>query len=453
MYVQACGRISELRHQDKTTLGRVSAHLVLSLALSISVALSGASPSQAKASKEAKPAIEELRTTTGYGLANHPTEQLPAGARCQTSPSQPSLLPPYQLAGEDVIEISVINHPMMNSRQTVSPEGTISANLLGSISVLGKTTQEVALILTDKWQKYIKNFSVTVTLVTRRKENVLVYGRVAKPGTIDFRQGIRLVEALAELGGDLPGADMAHVTLTRRNGEKQILDLSRKDTKNVVALELPLLAGDVIYVPELHAQVIALGEVGRPGAVEYRDNMKILDLIKDAGGAKMDARLSASTILRDGKEIPVDLDALLLQGDTTLNITLQPGDRLMIPENRSRIQVLGNIQKPGPYLLKENDKLLNAIQMCGGPGQNADLRRVHVTHINAEKNKGVVEIIDVTRMVTKGDLKGNILLQPGDVIFVPDKRRTFQLGDLFGVLAGLNLIDGVGRIFTKGVGN
>ncbi len=357
------------------------------------------------------------------------------------------------MAGEDVIEITVVNFPMFNGRQTIPPDGHLSVSLLEPILILGKTTGEVAQILTEKWKKYVVNPSVTVSLVSRRRENVLLYGHLTKAGTLEYRQGMRVMEALAELGGQTPGADMVHVVLTRRTGERQILDLSHPETTIGGPQDMPLLPGDVVFVPERHTQITVLGEIGKPGTQDYQEDMTVLQALTAFGGVKETANLAGATLLRDGKEQPVDLEALLRRGDLNANLKLQAGDRLMVPEIRTRIYIFGNVRQPGFYTFKEGDRVLSALSLAGGTGQNADLARINVIHINKEKNKGMAETANIEKLGTRGDMKGNFLLQSGDAIYVPDKRKSFNPTDLLGVLTGLSLLDSVGRIFTKGLGN
>ena len=375
----------------------------------------------------------------------------PASGTPSTAPN--NLPPPYLLAGEDVIEITVVNFPMFNGRQTIPPDGHLSVSLLEPILILGKTTGEVAQILTEKWKKYVVNPSVTVSLVSRRRENVLLYGHLTKAGTLEYRQGMRVMEALAELGGQTPGADMVHVVLTRRTGERQILDLSHPETTIGGPQDMPLLPGDVVFVPERHTQITVLGEIGKPGTQDYQEDMTVLQALTAFGGVKETANLAGATLLRDGKEQPVDLEALLRRGDLNANLKLQAGDRLMVPEIRTRIYIFGNVRQPGFYTFKEGDRVLSALSLAGGTGQNADLARINVIHINKEKNKGMAETANIEKLGTRGDMKGNFLLQSGDAIYVPDKRKSFNPTDLLGVLTGLSLLDSVGRIFTKGLGN
>src|SRR5207244_1376450 len=104
--------------------------------------------------------------TTAGGLAQN-----------QPAPAQPVRRPipaPYQLAAEDQIAITVINFTNLSIPSLiVPPDGKIAVPLLEPIDVIGKTTDELARLLTEKWRKYVINPSVTVSLMAKRKENIL----------------------------------------------------------------------------------------------------------------------------------------------------------------------------------------------------------------------------------------------------------------------------------------
>jgi protein involved in polysaccharide export with SLBB domain len=261
---------------------------------------------------------------------------------------------------------------------------------------------------------------------------------------------MRLLRALAESGGASLNGDLAKLTLTRAGGEKIVLDLSRPETKGGTAVDVLLERGDLIYIPERRMQISILGEVARPGSMEYRDEMTLLEAITSAGGVKETADLSAATLIHNGKEAAIDLEALLRRGDLTINIKLASGDRLFIPEIRNRVYVFGAVARPGFYLFKAGDRILDALNGMGGPLREADLRKVTHVRINREENVAQKSEINVDQLLKKGDLKGNIALEAGDVLFVPDRKRGLGIQDMWGLLGGVNLFTSIGRLFTVG---
>ena len=84
-------------------------------------------------------------------------------------------------------------------------------------------------------------------------------------------------------------------------------------------------------------QVSALGQVKNPRSVPYRDGLKVMDLLLQAGGLTDFASGNRAKIVREvnGKqqEIRVKLDDLLNKGAMKNNVTLRPGDVLVVPES------------------------------------------------------------------------------------------------------------------------
>jgi polysaccharide biosynthesis/export protein len=360
----------------------------------------------------------------------------------ETSPTSPA---PYVLAGDDVICINVVNFPNLSQPLVpIPPDGKLSVQLLESFSVLGKTTGEVAQMLTDKWQRYVIKPSVSVTLVQKRRDSVLVYGLVARPGTADFKPPMRLLEAIAQVGGPLTTADLIHVAITHKNGTKLTLDLSHPETRGGTANDVMLEVGDVVYIPERHTEVSVVGEVLRPGPVDYRDDLTVEDAVVAAGGIKdMTADLAGATLTHDGKETKLDLDALYRHADGRYNVKLAPGDRLLIPEVHNRTYVIGAVARPGFYNFKPGDTVLDALNNTGGATTEANLTKINLVHVAPDKKSAKVTDINLEKFLKKGDMKANVALTAGDVLFVPEKRKSTTSSDLWGALSGFNIVSGI----------
>ncbi len=84
-------------------------------------------------------------------------------------------------------------------------------------------------------------------------------------------------------------------------------------------------------------QIRVIGEAGTPQALPYRENMTVLDVMISVGGLTEFAAGNRANIIRqaDGKqkEIKVRLEDLIRDGDITANVTILPGDILIIPES------------------------------------------------------------------------------------------------------------------------
>jgi polysaccharide export outer membrane protein len=330
----------------------------------------------------------------------------------------------------------------------IPPDGRLAVPLLEPFSILGKTTAEVAMILTEKWKKYVKNPSVSVALILKRKDNVLVYGFVVRPGTVEYKPPMRLMEAVGSAGGQLPMADMEHVTITHKNGDRQTLDLSHPENRSGSAVDIMMMPGDTVYLPERHAQVTIVGEVLHPGSVDFRDDMTVEDVVTAGGGLTDKPDLANSTLThRDGTEIKLDLDALYHRGDTHYNFKMAVGDRILIPETKTRIYVFGAVVRPGFYAYKPGERVLDALNAVGGPLPQANLATTNLLHIAKDKQSARAIPVNLYKLLKKGDYANNLPLQEGDVLVVPLKdAKESWTQSIWGILSGFNIVYGAANL-------
>jgi polysaccharide biosynthesis/export protein len=95
----------------------------------------------------------------------------------------------------------------------------------------------------------------------------------------------------------------------------------------------------IVTVPaSVFSQVKVIGQVLHPAALPYRDGMTILDAVLAVGGLGTFAAGDRARLIRlaNGKqtEIRVKLARLVNNGDMTQNLSLRPGDVLVVPESR-----------------------------------------------------------------------------------------------------------------------
>jgi polysaccharide export outer membrane protein len=84
-----------------------------------------------------------------------------------------------------------------------------------------------------------------------------------------------------------------------------------------------------------------------------------------------------------------------------------------------KVTVLGAIARPSPnkgagtYYLSGKTRILEFIARAGGPGSDADLKRVEVIQ------KGVTRKVNLYKAIFHADLSQNIILDNNDMVFVP----------------------------------
>lgn len=90
------------------------------------------------------------------------------------------------------------------------------------------------------------------------------------------------------------------------------------------------------FVGEFDEQIRVVGEAAQPQALQYRDNLSLLDVMIAVGGLTEFAAGNRAKLIRevDGKrqQRTVRLDDLVREGDISANVMMRPGDILIIPE-------------------------------------------------------------------------------------------------------------------------
>ncbi len=91
------------------------------------------------------------------------------------------------------------------------------------------------------------------------------------------------------------------------------------------------------FVGTYGQQIRVIGQAARPQALPYRRDMSLMDVLIAVGGVTEFASGNKANIIRtiDGKQtkMPVRLHDLIKEGDISANISMRPGDVLVIPES------------------------------------------------------------------------------------------------------------------------
>jgi len=160
----------------------------------------------------------------------------------------------YRLGPEDVISVVVFNQDRYSrSGIVVPPSGRISLSLIpGGVFVNGKTVDEVAELIKKKYDEYIIDPQVTVSLDKASSYRYSVIGDVGQPGIRLMNHRMTVTEALAEAGGVLQTGDKSKVVVLRRQANGILSPIAVNVSaiyKGKAADNTYLVPGDQIVVP------------------------------------------------------------------------------------------------------------------------------------------------------------------------------------------------------------
>lgn len=178
----------------------------------------------------------------------------PACARTPPRVEAPPPAPHADLRPGDELDIRVFDEDRFTGTYLVAEDGTIDFPLVGGIPVTGLTRDQVARQLEQKLADgYLNHPHVVVQVKERGNREVSVLGQVKEAGSLDWRDGLTLVQAVSLAGGLTPFAAPGRVKLTRRTGrgdETITIEVSLTAIVDGRAEDMVLRPGDIVFVPE-----------------------------------------------------------------------------------------------------------------------------------------------------------------------------------------------------------
>lgn len=408
----------------------------------------------------------------------------------------------YTLGVGDRIRVSNLEGLEYSGDHQITPGGTISLPLIGTVEIAGLTLQEATELINAQYSRFFKYPQVSIYIQAIGPLQIVVTGEVLAPGSYIIsredqtkHRGIQIptvLDAIERSGG---------IALTGKPQQVQIRRRQRDGTEQVITQDLweflrtgdrsqniTLENGDTIFVPTQRQvnlaetlqlatapfaseivtprTVAVVGEVVRPGSYVVQGGDTQLDRRSDglpsviralqlAGGVTLSADISEIQIRRiakSGTELTFDVDLwqFFREGDLTQDTILQEGDTIVVPTTREinlanlrqlsdtsigtdlsqprTVNVIGEVFRPGPYVLKTRDPLLQtadglptvtrALQLAGGIKPMANIRQIQIRRLTRTGAEQIIPV-DLWQLLQTGDLIQDPILAQGDTVVVP----------------------------------
>jgi protein involved in polysaccharide export with SLBB domain len=225
--------------------------------------------------------------------------------------------------------------------------------------------------------------------------------------------------------------------------------------------DLALREFDIVTIygrPEMRDSIMVsiTGVVNEPGRYPWRRGMTLRDLLLMSRGLRIGAWLQEAEIARlpadrsrgeMAQTIRVPLDSTYLfdrdslgryigppgtavRGSGAPEVYLEPFDNVLILrqpdfELQRTVKIYGEVTFPGSYALRaKDDRLADLLQRAGGltPRAYAD----GIRFFRPDNNAGRINI-DLPRALRDGGARDNVILQPGDSIFIPEYQPSVRV--------------------------
>ena len=281
---------------------------------------------------------------------------------------------------------------------------------------------------------------------------VYVMGEVFEPGAYESNKGVTFMDILANAGGPTRFAESRQIRIIRPNGDVEAFDLAGY-TEGTTNGKIPDISpGDAIFVPEKtdmnekswlkiapNRAVRVIGEVVRPGRIEWSDEMTLIDLLAHVGGPTSRADTANIEVMSPdltGEMVisNFNLDIFIKNGvlDSELpeiraGATVRVHDLPQDPtDNKSQwvrqsaeksIYIMGEVAAPGRYMFTDEMTFIDILAAAEGPTSDADLRNIKINH-RGEKYANVSNV-NLYLYFKTGDESLIPEVKTGDTIFIP----------------------------------
>jgi len=166
-------------------------------------------------------------------------------------------------------------------------------------------------------------------------------------------------------------------------------------------------------------QVFVAGQARQPGSFTLGSLSTLLNALFASGGPLPQGTLRDIQVKRGGNTIThFDLYDLLLHGDKTKDVRLEPGDVIFIPDVGPQVAVLGSVTTPAVYELRGENSFNQIIALAGGLTNVASGSQVRVERIFNHAQRSELDVD-----LAKDDSPP---IQDGDIVTVNSILDKFQ---------------------------
>jgi polysaccharide export outer membrane protein len=159
----------------------------------------------------------------------------------------------YVIGIPDYLKIVVWRNPELTVEVPVRRDGKISVPLVDDVQAEGLTPEELKEVLTEALAEFVTAPDVTVIVMATNSHTVTVIGGVARSGQIPLVRQMRVLEAIASMGGFNAWARKNRIKIIREvDGEmvEYVFDFGAFSAGKAPNSNLLLQPGDTVVVPE-----------------------------------------------------------------------------------------------------------------------------------------------------------------------------------------------------------
>jgi polysaccharide export outer membrane protein len=202
-----------------------------------------------------------------------------------------------------------------------------------------------------------------------------------------------------------------------------------------------------VFIKEYHAREVAvIGAINEQGRYQMQRRLRLLELLTYAKGPSDKAgqtinivRAPKSSLCDNGANSGEEGGSFLslrlndtMRGEEKANPYVEPGDIVTLPE-ADQVYVVGNVYSPKTLPMKEPLSVSRAVAMAGGPLRDSKTDRVHIVRQQQGSASGSEIYVNLNAIARKQ--AQDVMLQPNDIVEVPESTGKSMIRSLLGVVA------------------
>ena len=270
----------------------------------------------------------------------------------------------YVIGPGDEIALRVWGNVNFNRQVKVDRSGDIYIPQVGSVHVAGLHFSQLDNYLRSQINPIFRNFELSANMGRLRSIQIFVVGQARRPGSYTISSQSTLMNALFATGGPTPHGSMRRIQVVRSDKVITTFDLYDLLLKGHSSNNIPLLPGDVIYIPPVGSLVALAGSVNVPAIYELLGRETIADCVQLAGGESTMTAPGPAHLERTsaaGSRFSIDVP----QNAAGLATLLRNGDIVRMPSIVLRfdktVTLRGNVANPGRYAWRPGMRIQDLI--------------------------------------------------------------------------------------------
>ena len=140
-------------------------------------------------------------------------------------------------------------------------------------------------------------------------------------------------------------------------------------------------------------KVVLTGEIVQPGTYTLASVGSVFNALYHSGGPTENGSFREIELIRGGRKIATfDIYDFLLRGEFKTNVRLRDQDVIRVPTYRKRVELIGEVKRPGIFEMIDSEKLRDLLRFSGDFTERAYQARIKVLKNTARERK----ISDIT---------------------------------------------------------